>query len=196
MRPEWEREVRGLEKPRGVQTGLETRRQFHRVVCHVHNIDEAHGSARVPFHDELSYPEFDLVRRGLEEVCRDLLHLFFQVLHGKVHGRSADRRGAASKGADAGGDSRSIAMDGNDIVRFEAELVGCNLCERGFLPLAMWGRAGKDGDLAGALDAHATGFPTAARHCGGRSHGANLDIRRKTDAHVFALAAKLGLLPA
>src|SRR5262249_22586866 len=84
-------------------------------------------------------------------------------------------------------------VDRHNIVRLDPELIGYDLCKRGFLSLPMWRGACQEGDFAGAFDAHSAGFPTSSGQCGGRSHRTNLDIRRKADTHVFALLPKLGL---
>src|SRR5262245_62319996 len=60
----------------------------------------------------------------------------------------------------------------------------------------MRGSARQERDLTGAFDADGACLPASTGQCSGRSHRANLDIRRKTNAHVLALLAKLSLLSA
>ena len=98
-------------------------------------------------------------------MCGNLLHFLFQILRGKINGRSADRSATASEGTDAGRDASGVTVDRDHIVRFDAELIGHDLCKRGFLSLAVRRRAGQERDFAGAFDADSTGFPASSGQC-------------------------------
>src|SRR5262245_4304767 len=153
--------VRWLEETRHIQSRFDAGRKVHSVVGRSHNVVELDGSSRVTFHHELSDPEFDPVWLRFQQMCCYLLHLFFQVLHSKIYSRSSNRSAAASEGTDTCSDACGVTVQCDNIIRFQAELVGDNLCECCFLSLAVGRRASQDGDLTRALDTDSTGFPAA-----------------------------------
>ena len=81
-------------------------------------------------------------------------------------------------------------MNDDDIVHRDAEFIGGDLCERGFLALAVGADAGVDGDLAGGFDADGGGFPATGGGVGRRSKGADFAIGGDADAHEAALRAQ------
>src|SRR5262249_49701340 len=111
------------------------------------------------FYPKLSDPEFDLVWCRLQQMCRNLLHLIFQVLHRKIYCCSSNRSAAASKGTDACGDACGVTMQRDNIVRFDPEFIRYNLRECCFLSLPVGRCSSQDGDFARAFDADGTGFP-------------------------------------
>src|SRR5262249_35449551 len=107
---EWEGEVRWLKEPRRIQPRFDPGRKVHCVIRRSHHVSEIEGSPRVAFCRELPDAEFNLVRSGLQQVCRNLFHLLFYVLDSKVYRRSSNRGATASEGTYTRGDARGVTV--------------------------------------------------------------------------------------
>ena len=91
-----------------------------------------------------------------------------------------------------------VAVDDVDIFHRYTELLGDQLGEGRFVPLAMAVRAGEDADLAAGMDAYLAAFPEAncrSQRTGdlGRGGSAGFDTAGDADANQPALAARLRL---
>src|SRR5262245_45799928 len=118
MRAEWECEVRRLEETGYLQSGLDTGRKFYGVISDGDDIDEFDGSSGICFHHQITYPEFNLFRRGFQLVGGNLFHFFLQILQRQIDSRSTNGRSTTPKSADAGSDARSVAVERHHVVRF------------------------------------------------------------------------------
>ena len=98
---------------------------------------------------------------GFQQHGAEFLHLGLEVLEGVIERRAADGRAAAAEGADAVLHDGGVAVDDQDVVDGDAELVGDNLREGGFLALAVGRSAGHHGDFAGGLDLDGGAFPAS-----------------------------------
>src|ERR1043166_5081352 len=96
-------------------------------------------------------------------MCRKPQHFFFQTLGGAVNGRSDVHSTAAAEGSAAESNRRSIAFDQTDIVRANPPEISGNLCENGFVTLAVAGRTGGDDHLARCIDPHLRAFELTSR---------------------------------
>src|SRR5260370_14356945 len=84
-------------------------------------------------------------------------------------------------------------MSNGDVVEIDAEKVGGELREGGFLSLSMGGGAGEDGDRPGWLDPDGRAFPSSCRDRRRKSERADLGVRRNACSHQPPLVAHLAL---
>src|ERR1044071_1585327 len=88
-------------------------------------------------------------------------------------GGAAQDSGAAAVGVAAIMGDVGVAAEDDDIGHGDAESVGGDLGEAGFLALAVRGGAGDNGDFAGHFNADAAPFPTTGGHGFGGGQGAD-----------------------
>src|SRR4029434_7647385 len=104
------------------------------------------------------------------------------LLNRHEHCRASDRSSATAKSADAVLDHAGVAMDYCYVVKIDAQFIGGNLSEGGFLSLAVWRSASEYCNFAGRLYAHGGAFPTTCGHGLRWTKSTNLDVSRNTDA--------------
>ena len=92
--------------------------------------------------------ELEVVLGRLQQVRRDLLGLFDDLLRALDHGRAADGQRARAVGVHALRRDLGVAVQHLDVLERHAELVGHDLAPRRLVPLPVRGRAGDDLDLA------------------------------------------------
>ena len=126
------------------QAGLDVRRQARRLEGRPRDVSEADrpvGSGDC----EAAVAEFDIVGGGFEHMRRDALPLVDDLV-GRDQQRGAAHRGdARTAGAEPEGEAIGVALHELDFLRLQTQPVAQQLCEGGRMPLALRGRAAKNG---------------------------------------------------
>src|SRR6266850_4052688 len=109
-------------------------------------------------------------------MCGKLQHFFFQA-RGSFEQGGADVDGAAAaKRAAAELYRRGITFDEANIFRAHSPKISGDLGENGFMTLAMAGRAGRNDDLTGGINAHLRALE--------RTHAGPLHVTADADTKV------------
>jgi hypothetical protein len=118
---------------------------------------------------ELAILDDDVAFVGFHQVRGKFLGLDLDLVERLDHRRHADRTGARAVGAHAHLHLVGVAMDDGDRVDADAKTLGNQLCEGGFMALAVAVRPGQNLDRAHRIDPHFRRFPKP--HAGAeRSH--------------------------
>ena len=105
--------------------------------------------------------EDDVGFGSFQQMGRDLLALGHDLVAGLDQGFTTDRQRARAIGAHADRRLRGVAVDHVDIFDGDAQLLGDDLGEGGFVALAVAMRAGEHLHLAGMAEADLGAFPQA-----------------------------------
>ena len=141
---------------------------------------------------EITAFEHDVALGGFHQVRGDLLALGNHFVHGFDDGRATHGERAAAISAHAKQHLAGVAVLDADVVHGDAQPVGHDLRKGCFVALAMAVAAGEDGDLAGGVHPHFTGFKQAcacAQRPGhaGRRNAAGFDVGRIAQAALQTL---------
>ena len=159
----------GIRHRRGlvVGGGLEARRQVGRQRKARHPLQRVGDVAERAFEVGALHPhgalgEFQIVRRNLQHRRRRLARLVRHHAGREVHGVAGGDRLAAGIGAQPERRCGRVAGGDMDVAGPHAQRFGRELRQHRGRALALVGRAGEDGDLAGRPDAHRGAFERAA----------------------------------
>ena len=154
-----------------------------------------------PFHEEPAVRVVHVLDRGFEQMTRQQPCFLLDLARRNRECRAADGGRSAAVGAPPHRGVVRVAVHDLHVVDTDAKLVGHDLREGRFLPLAVRRRADEHVHLAGRVHPDDRAFPQTslepdrARHLR-RAETADLDVGRDADADVAALRARRRLLPA
>ena len=134
------------------------RQRLHVGIDRLRDLLEGHGAVRAD-DGRLPAGKLDVVVAGLEQMRGDALDLVPQQRRGVLGRAAAEHRAAARIGAGRHRHRIAVALDDTDILKACAEIVGDDLRQRGFQPLAVGGDAEGRGDGAGRVDRRFLPFP-------------------------------------
>src|SRR5262249_33489502 len=116
----------------------------------------------------------------------ELEHFFSQPRRSFEQGGADVDGAAAAKGATAELNRRGIAFDEANIFRTHAPQIRRDLCENGFMTLAVSGGSGRNNDLAGGVNPHFRAFKG--------THSRTLHVATDADSDIAPPFAQISLL--
>ena len=185
-------EVLRVEGCIGVQTGFEPVRQIMRAEGGKRDLTQRHTLIGA-LDAEPAGGEFDIVPVGFQQVRRDRFRLLDYLVRGGDDRHSADNQRTGAIGVHSLLCHLSVAVQDLDVVKRNAEPVGDDLAERGFVALAMRTDPGHNLNVSGRQDPHLRVLPATSAVIERPEHArwgetAHFGVGRDTDTELDPVA--------